>query len=633
MKIKGISVFEQHVEKAVFGGAILIACFFAAIQFLGPGNTVEIEGRRYAAGEVDNALQDKAEDIRALLVDEAPPTVDVPTSPNVLDWLESARRAGVTPSPEYLAVIPARAPGLGGGDLTPEATQEFVVPALAGAGIPWVEQHSDAISAEAAADLPAGVLDQLVAGPSGSYDISWTTVAAVLDMHALREQIALGDPEGVRTAIPPVWYGGRIDIVDLELIRQHFVNGNWVDETVVDPIFQTLAEHRERVNQASPDRTGANYRNALLDWLREPPFANQALIIQPAFLPTLASSWTIPELQIEREQTPEELRVYQLLSQVATAEKSIADLEQQLADAGGPPPDAPRGGGSGGTGGSGRGGGGGGGPQIPGGGGGGSGLDPTDPGAGEQESIARRTYLSNRLNIAISRLDRLRAELQEAAQLAGIELEANEEERVFPNLLVDPTVTIWAHDMTAQAGEVYRYRLKVRIANPFFAKGELLMPSQRDLADSLSMDVEPSEWTPAVQIKSHTRFFVTSAQPDEGSFNTGRAKLELYRMIDGRWHRKVLDLQPGDPICDSAEVRGGDMGMHRVDFETGAYVLDVIRNPRQGESVSNSMSGKVVIALSDGSTIVRDPNQDLRNVERLTLASSADAIERESSGP
>jgi len=639
MKIKGISVFEQHVEKVVVAGAILIACFFTAIQFLGPGNTVEIDSREYAAADVDEALHDKAEDIRALLVDEAPPTVAAPKPPAVLDWFEATRRSGINPDAEYLAVIPSRSPGLGGGTLVTEATQEFVVPVLAATGTPWVEQHSDAISAETAADLPAGIRDQLVAGPAGSYDLSWTTVAAILDVQALRAQIAAEDPDGAKIAIPPVWYGGRIDIVDLELIRQEFVDGQWGDESLIDPIFQTLEGYRERINQTGEQRISARDRNQILDWLREQPGANQALIIQPTFHATIGSSWTTPEIPIEEDQTPEEVEVLQLQARLAAADQQIAELQERLQEAGGPPPEEPQGGGrgsgsGGGAGGGGAfGGGGGGGPNIPGGGGGGSGLDPTDPDEGEKENVIVRTKLNNRLKAALMRRDRVQTELKEAAELAGIELDAEEQERVFPNLLTDETVMIWAHDMTAQQGAVYRYRLKVRIANPFYAKEDLLMPSQKELAAQFPMEVQPSEWTPPVQVKSHTRFFVTSAQPDEGSFNTGRVKLELYRLIDGQWHRKVLDLQPGDPITDSTEVRGGDMGMHRVDFDTGAYVLDVIRNPRHGGGLSSSMSGKAVIALPDGSTVVRDPSEDLKSVERLTLSSSADTAERQGSAP
>jgi hypothetical protein len=634
MKIKGISVFEQHVEKFVLGAAVLIALFFAAIQFLGPGNTVEIDGTNYAAGDVDDALREKAEDIRAQLDASAPATVSAPESPRVFEWFESARRSSVAPPRDYLAAIPARATGLGGGTLTPQATTEFVVPVLAGTGVPWVEQHSDAISAETAADLPQSIRDQLVAGPSGSYDLSWTTVAAILDMNALRAQIAAEDPEGVKTPIPTVWYGERIDIVDLELVRQRLVDGNWQEEVVVDPIFESIREYRDRINRTGDERPSVADRNAILDWLREPPGENQALIIQPTFHATAGSSWTEPVMPIADEQDPAELFVLELQRRLAAADRQIADLESRLEAAGGPPPEAPQGNrrqsdeGRGRTGG---GGGGRGGPELP--GGSGAGIeDPDDVEGGANLGVRARLYAQ--LNSEIAKRGRLQADLEEAADAAGIELNPQDKVRVFPNLLTDASLVIWAHDMTAQQGEVYRYRLRVRIANPFFAKEDLLLPPQQPLAQSLPMDVEPSEWTPAVTIKSHTRYFVTSAQPDEGAFNTGRVKLELYRMIDGQWHRKVLDLQPGDPIVDSTEVRGQDNAMHRVDFQTGAYVLDVIRNPRQADGVSSALAGKVVIALSDGTTTVRDPGEDSRSLERLTLAGSADAVERQqSAGP
>ena len=78
MKIKGISFFEQHIEKFVLLGTLAVAMFFGAMQFLGTGNTVDIGGKTLTAAEVDDELQRRAEDIRARLADGAPPTITPP---------------------------------------------------------------------------------------------------------------------------------------------------------------------------------------------------------------------------------------------------------------------------------------------------------------------------------------------------------------------------------------------------------------------------------------------------------------------------------------------------------------------------------------------------------------------------
>ncbi len=636
MKIKGISILEQHVEKVVFGAAVLIAAFFAAMQFLGPGNTVEIDGDQVSAADVDAVLQSKAVDIRELLNEGADPTVTAPSRPNVFAWFQRARDARITPPVEMLASIPSSMSGLGGSTVDLNADQEFVVPSLVATAAPWVEQHSDAISVDVAEELPESIRAHLQAGPTGNYDLSWATVAAVVDLNALRAQMAATDPAGEKHPIPAQWYNNRLDMVDLELVRQQLVDGQWGNETVIEPIFQTLSEHRVNVNKIGAERMSMAWRKDILDWLREPPYANQALIIQPTFHSTTGSSWTMPEVPTDEEENAEELIVWKLEGQVAALDRQIAELEAQLDEAGGPPPDQPPGGGrdEDDSRGGGFGGGGGGGPDIPGGGGGGSGEDigGQNEGVDSESGIRLRRMLAGMLNKRQLQRDKRWTELEEAAQRAGIELNPQEQERVYPNLSMDPEVIVWAHDMTAAPGEQYRYSIRVRLSNPFFARESFLVESQQELAQQVAMDVQLSEWTEPVRIKEHTRFFVTSAQPDDGTYNTGRVKLELYRLIDGQWHRKVLDLYPGDPIMDSIEVRGADDAMHTVEFDTGAYILDVIRNPHETASVGGGSAGKVVIALADGTTEIRNPTDDLRSAERLALENSARATEDAATG-
>lgn len=66
MKLKGINVFEQHVEKFVFAAAVLGVAGIAAWQFLS-APTVKVGSKNLAPSEVDDELERKAKALQAKL--------------------------------------------------------------------------------------------------------------------------------------------------------------------------------------------------------------------------------------------------------------------------------------------------------------------------------------------------------------------------------------------------------------------------------------------------------------------------------------------------------------------------------------------------------------------------------------
>ena len=78
MKSKGIPIWERHAEKFVLLIAFVGAAALTVLQFLGEPNAVSTPAGDVAPGEIDDLLQDKAEQLLAKLRDTAPAGVELP---------------------------------------------------------------------------------------------------------------------------------------------------------------------------------------------------------------------------------------------------------------------------------------------------------------------------------------------------------------------------------------------------------------------------------------------------------------------------------------------------------------------------------------------------------------------------
>lgn len=629
MNVKGISFFEQHIEKLVLGAVFLFAVALSAMTFLSPGKSVTIDGREVSAGEIDPALKRKAEGIQLLLSDDMESTIATPQAPGVLAWFERQRENPISPSDTYLAQIPQYAPHMPAAIIRPPE-QFYVVPEFRAASRPFVVSHTDTLTLEALDELSPQMRNDLFTDGAG-YDVSWATVAAVLDVRALLEQYATppADPDGKELQIPVDWYRRQLFIWDILLEREELVDGVWGSPLTVEHIYRDLRDFRREINdRESP--LAINRKDQVLDWLEVAE--NEAQIIQPGFLPTLGESWTQPvEPSDDDGDRPELAGIIRLQQQIAQLESTRARMKAQLDKIGGELGDDPGGaggnsgaGGGGGSlpppggGGRGRGGGGYGGGRI---GGGGGGVDLGDDDDGKSGGTERlRRILTKRLHRLDTKLEQRKNDLLEEADRLGIALNDVAAPNEIPNLLIDDRVIVWGHDIMARAGHTYRYRMTVRIYNPFFGHKDALMPVQHDVAITPVVDVETTPWSDPVRIKESTRIFVTRAQPNGGDFGIGSATIEVYKLFEGRWHRKTLALQPGDPI--GLSHTGGDTTMS-ADYDTNAWIVDILRIPGDRDAPGQKARGKVVIGLSDGTTIIRDPRIDQNDPERLELEMSA----------
>lgn len=145
-------------------------------------------------------------------------------------------------------------------------------------------------------------------------------------------------------------------------------------------------------------------------------------------------------------------------------------------------------------------------------------------------------------------------------------------------------VYVWAHDITAQPGATYQYRLRVSLYNPAFNRKNL---GQKNAAEGLqhkfSVASAESAWSSNVEIDPDIYTFLVGVSPTEN-----RATLEVWRIFDGAWRAQQYNVQPGDVVGRVASVQGRSI-TGNVDFRTGMTVVDVHHNiPTQQAGASTS---------------------------------------------
>jgi len=645
MKLKGISFIEQHIEKFLLLGAAVIALFFAALQFLGPGRTVELSrDTSVSAAEVDDAIANMANDIRARLGEGMAATVTPPASPDVSAWFESQLTRPLGPSDRMFATAPYTRPFIQGAEAT-DTDDPYFIPTFVAASKPFIGQYADAIDSEAFAALPDAYKNDLVFSTNGTTDISFVTPAFMLDLEAIRAAYAADDPSGETITIPSRWYDDRIYVLWVTLERQELLeSGQWSEAEEVEP-FPAFTSHRNYVND-DPVFTITGMENVKA-WLREEPGRNQAAIIQPEFLPTKGLSWAPPEPPREDEADPIMQQALDLQAEVDSIESRLALVVDELTELGGPLDDAGRRGSGGGgdapeiPGGGGRGGGGG--PDIPGGGGSGGDIGGQGSGSGsggmtdderkEKAQEGRRRILTREMKGLEARLGPLQKRLDEFIALHGLDLNPTPE-HVIPDLDALDEVLVWSHDPFVVPGKTYRYRATVRVYNPLFGKHAFLQPEQKHYADQAALNVQPTEWSDPVSIEGHTRFFVTKATADDGLLDMGVATVEVFRLYDGVWYRREWDVFPGDAVGEMVRLQDANGNPMQVSFDTNAYIQDILRIPADDvrAGATRTIAGRVVIVRGDGAIEVRDPASDEASRQRHRLLGFAQESERHARG-
>ncbi|MFO0894202.1 MAG: hypothetical protein U0574_04500 [Phycisphaerales bacterium] len=288
--MKGISFFEQHVEKIVVGVAALGLVTVAGMELLS-GRSVKSGSVELTPSNVNEVLDARAKAIEGGLSDGSA-RIKLDDKPLPLVAAEFTERLAKPLA--SAAPLPRIAPSLAGSLMDSDVLTDtwYYEPKLAAVRMgPDVMQTSDAIPASVLTDkehegLAAYFPD---AGSAAAVDVTWLTPWATLDLKALKAELRRADQDAKppRAAVPTAWFNEGTYIVDVLFEREELQPGGaWGKRTVVKPLPGHLT-YRPRLGAAD-----LTLRDQVMRQLASP--ARQLEILQPAFYDTRNDSFIQP---------------------------------------------------------------------------------------------------------------------------------------------------------------------------------------------------------------------------------------------------------------------------------------------------------------------------------------------------
>lgn len=644
---KGIPFWEQHIEKMVLGLAALALLGVLAIVALDlDAVTADIDNRVLGPAEVDEVMVAKASELSRKLQPDA--DADIEQFASVSGGGGEAYRQRLDESTAPGTSPPLIAPSLAAILLPAEvgsADVWYYEPVIPEPKIqPMVMQTIDTIQASELDRVPT--LSSMLDG--GSRDVVWTTPVASIDLAAIRSELegrdSMTDP--MRSQIPSNWYNRRPYFVDVVFERQAMGrDGEWGAAAMVEPVPGMLSFREEIADLMANSGLDAGFRQQV--WLTLDDKVRQLEVMQPDFYLTVNDTFAEPALFDERvesstsdlddvsdEEAARRTQQREIERRLRDRVNSAKRVEATLEELGGPlrqdEIDQAKGGGSG----NGRSGGRGGGKSDPNGdpgfGSSGQGKKGSAASASDQRRRLTLTLKLDRLKVEI---DRLQAEFEAlnpaaAAAMTGLDDEVVE----MIDVAADDEMLVWTHDLSVEAGVTYRYRCRVLLYNPLFARSRQLLEAQQNLATAFTIDSLTSDWSAPVEIKPPVEFYVVRASEDGGSMGLGEIRIEMYRYFDGSRRSEQFSVQPGEQIGRTATVT--DSGTPTtVDFSTNWYLVDVIADPAAagGSGLDRDEDATVVCRRIDGSEVrLRVPSRQIADPERVRL--KMDARDAQSSG-
>ena len=321
---KGITIWEEHLEKIVLGLVVLVLLGALAYVLLAKPNTTTVGSQDLAPGEVNSEIMQKANDLGLRLQASTDVTdfdvVEAASADAFIDSLDSS----VSPSGSLKRTAPALA-----SLLLPEEVGSVDVlyyePAIAAPMMASpVTQTIDTVI-----DSELDRVPELSSRFSGSpLDIAWTTPVARIDLAGIRRELGGADSQATppREQIPSNWFNNRPYILDVVFERQTMQpDGSWSAPEVVPPV---LGARTIREDLADTAQHGASFREDVTINLEDPLVQQE--ILQPEFYATVNDGVELQELTVETtEETPTEVGKTE---QEIREQQRVRSLEKRLRD-------------------------------------------------------------------------------------------------------------------------------------------------------------------------------------------------------------------------------------------------------------------------------------------------------------
>ena len=575
MKLKGITVIEQHAEKIVLGLVTLAFLAVLSLQFLVP-STVEVDPEETRdLGSVYEYLGSKASNVIGRMENPAtPPEFD---RPELMARLESSlnRQDGIE-----VAALPASPPalpeieGVLEGPDGPVAVFDPPAPERTMARSQWLTADPYFVNQRP-------VLRDYIEG-SQPYDLPMVTVQAWFDGAELAERLA-NPPEGER-AIPVRWLDRGLEVLAVEIERQRLLpDGTWgpTERPESAPWFPSVLEFAGLAENAGSLTGLAELSPGEVLDLARAARDNQEFIALPPLLPAISGpEWVPPALADEQEAALEAQREVARLDRQQSDRQSTGRQSTRDRDARSRDRDFDRG----------R-------------------RDTRDPAPAD-----RGADLQQRIDERFDQIDAF-AELR-SAYAEPFDLRSGEE------------FTHWTHDIGVEPGATYRYRTRLVINNPLYGEGPRLN-AQNDperLAESEKPTVRTgwSAWADPVDVGRRQYLFVSGTQPFGGP--TGgepRATVEMFTMFYGYYRRDVRTFSPGEAVFGEIEIPASSWvyDPEQLDTEAASTYFEALNEYEALDEAERDDAERPV--APDGLRLV---DQDLRIEARRLLVDVAPDI-------
>jgi len=527
MKLKGVNPVEQHIEKIVLVTVSGIFLLVVAAQFLYEPNKVKPSPTAQAVppGKAFIAAEEKAKLLHGRMVSTDVRDLPEPTLVDLAAEFRKVRAGPVAPATPAVAFGPAVK--VHGSDVVAAERGDAVIATLAVPAPVRVVAAAFRSTIDPTEPVNYPELKKLLPAEQ-PMDKASVSVAAHFDGTALRDALAADpDGDGAIRPIPATWVRDGVELVAVRLERQELrADGSWSAPVEVAPIPGRFdgVDLSKSVQQTADMNMIVGEARILAEEVQRPPYYH-----------TIAGpEWAAPDKAsaAEENKNPE---VERLLRQRRNEASRLATVQRQLDIEKAKTPAPPRGGGGGG-------------------GGGKSGAPPApsvNQGPRENVRLINLETQYSRIADAIIKIDdSLKAlGLDPSGKPIPANAPAGQPTQPPPAkpLLESTDVELWAHDLTVEPGKSYRYRVKVAVNNPAFARTASLVAEQQSLAKAPLVYSAPSEWSDPVQVLADQYYFVVTASEDSG-FGPPRASVEVYQYFYGHFRRGAVTLEPGDMI-------------------------------------------------------------------------------------
>ncbi len=540
MKLKGINVIEQYVDKIVLAVVAVVLLAVLAMQFLLQPNRITVGS---AEGIPPQNAYDpvESEAVRVLAALRNPePTLPEVEEQTLAGAFDEQMRAQLAPSKRIASLGRAVDPGgsTQGAGISETRIAMPVLPAptdvVPGAYRGTVSPTEWVLNEDLRPLLPA----------QQPFDLSVVTVQAKLNGGEVFQAL-LNDPDGDAgplSGLPVSWWNRTFEILGAEVERQTLLaDGTWSEPELVGPMPGGL-NFAQEIREAHDARAADPDVSTLVGYVDLA--ARQAYdVLQPRFYNTIAGPEWLPPVDALAALAPDsdQEEADRLLRNIegwnARIEKIVASEQERQGRQ-----NTTR-------------------SQSPGGRGGPGGRRPPENtrGTADTQNDAQAQRAQNQIANYEEQIEKAYDKLFEL----GFDEDGNRVEAADSSatavgpVLQSDEFTFWVHDIAPPDNATLRYRIRPLFNNPAYGRGLALGEDQLELAADPILPGPWSDWSRQVDTLGSEYYFVRTARESSALGGGPQAAIEMYRFYYGYYRQASMTAEPGDLLVEDVSVPEG----------------------------------------------------------------------------